>query len=180
MTIEVTLHGANGSRQTTVNKRGLSTRHIVAPRETVPSIFEPVSTPSATETNENPEQTPKFNATAAVVTTAKTEPLEQPVTPEPFTETQLLDIIEKMTALDVKDGAKTQGWQCEDMIFKVAAINLKHNVAAPVLREMLFGLTKRGVLEHKRQWGLNKFRLTPTQPLVELLAEVDAVMGVIS
>ena len=151
MTIEVTLHGANGSRQTTVNKRGLSTRHIVAPRETVPSIFEPVSTP---------------------------EPPEQPATPNPFTETQLLDIIEKMTALDVKDGAKTQGWQCEDMIFKVAAINLKHNVAAPVLREMLFGLTKRGVLEHKRQWGLNKFRLTPTQPLVELLAEVDALMGV--
>ena len=145
--VRVELSGANGTRNIEIEQRGLSTRHIVASRETVPSIFEPVSTP---------------------------EP------PESFTETQLLDIIEKMTALDVEDGAKTEGWHCEASIFKVTRVNLKHNVTSPVLCEMLFELTKRGILEHKRQWGLNKFRLTPTQPLVELLAEVDGLMGVIS
>ena len=44
MTIQVELHGANGSRTTEVNEpRGMLTRGFKAPREAVPSIFGDVS-----------------------------------------------------------------------------------------------------------------------------------------
>ena len=44
MTIQVELHGANGSHTTEVNEpRGMLTRHVKAPREAVPSIFGDVS-----------------------------------------------------------------------------------------------------------------------------------------
>ena len=117
-------------------------------------------------------------------TPVQTEPLK--ITPNPtpavtivsnpFTEPQLLDIIEKMTALDIQDGARAGGWHCEDAIFKVARVNLKHNVTAPVLRQMLSEMTERGVLEHKREWGLNKFRLAPKPALKSLLTEVDTIL----
>lgn len=44
MTIEVQLHGANGTRTTAVDEpKGMYTRHVKAPREAVPSLFGDVS-----------------------------------------------------------------------------------------------------------------------------------------
>lgn len=43
--VEVRLYGANGKSATSVDVRGgFSTRHIQAPRQGVPSLFEPVAT----------------------------------------------------------------------------------------------------------------------------------------
>ena len=118
----------------------------------------------------------------------ETEPLTLTPNPTPettpvFTESTLIDIIEKMTALQNEDAPLCEGWHCEDSIYKVACINLKHNVTSRVLRQMLSNLTNRGVLEHKAEYGLNKFRLA-LQPKVEtsnlqaLLVKVDAIMEV--
>lgn len=86
-----------------------------------------------------------------------------------LTESILVGIIENMTALDQQDGAQTGGWHCEGAIFKVARVNLKYNVTSPALRQMLSDLTVRGVLEHKTEHGLNKFRLgSETEPIPSL------------
>ena len=93
-----------------------------------------------------------------------------------FTESTLITIIESMTAHDEADNSQAGGWHCEDAIYKVARVNLKHNGTAPALRQMLFALTARGKLEHTKAYGLNKFRLTPeAKPdLTTLLADVDS------
>ena len=84
-----------------------------------------------------------------------------------------------MTALQNKDAPLIEGWHCEDSIYKVACINLKHNVTSPALHKMLSDLTNRGILEHKTEWGLNKFRLALAKPntLQTLLTEVDAILA---
>lgn len=110
---------------------------------------------------------------------ANTEPLAIMPNPEPvdiFTESTLIEIIGKMTELDNQDGSRCEGWLCEDGIYKVARINLKHNITAPQLRKMLTDLTRHGVLEHKIAYGLNKFRLKPNSALRSLLMEVDAIL----
>ena len=132
MTTQVTLFGKNGSRTAEIKPKGFGTRHVSTrsnstPAGLIPSIFEPVeTTPVAT-----PVATPAANL---------------------FTESTLLEIIEKMTAHDKADGSKAGGWLCEDAIFKVARVNLKHNVTAPALRAMLSDLTQRGLLEYKQEW----------------------------
>ena len=147
--IQVTLFGAAGTRQTNVKQRGgFPTRHI---RTGTPRETEPLAiTP-------DPELTAKA--------------------PE-FTPDALIDIIEKMTALNIQDGALTGGWHCEDAIFKVTRINLRIDVSAPTLLTMLLGLVEKGTLEHKRAYGLNKFRLSvaPPNALQSLLTEVDAIL----
>ena len=100
-------------------------------------------------------------ATAIASELQTPEPTPQSATAPPIlTPDALVDIIEKMTALDIQDGAQTGGWHCEDAIFKVTRINLRIDVSAPTLRAMLFGLVKKGTLEHKRAYGLDKFRLS--------------------
>ena len=95
-------------------------------------------------------------------TPRETEPLAITPDPEPtakapeFTPDALIDIIEKMTALNIQDGSLLGGWHCEDAIFKVTRINLRIDVSAPILRTMLFDLVEKGTLEHKRAYGLNK------------------------
>ena len=73
MTIEVRLHGANGSRTTQVKAAGFTTRHVITPRESVPSIFGDVKlsdrkatpkpiTPPAAVTPEPMSVTPKMSS----------------------------------------------------------------------------------------------------------------------
>ena len=145
--VHVTLHSAQGAHTTAVIPKGFPTRHIRTgrPAETEPLAITPHPTPAV-----------------AIVSNL-------------FTESTLIDIIEKMTASDEADGSKVGGWLCEDSIFKVARVNLKHNVTAPALRQMLSDLTQRAVLESKTEYGLNKFRLAKSA-LKSLLTEVDAIL----
>ena len=73
MTIEVRLHSANGSRTTQVKAAGFTTRHVITPRESVPSIFGDVKlsdrkatpkpiTPPAAVTPEPMSVTPKMSS----------------------------------------------------------------------------------------------------------------------
>ena len=109
----------------------------------------------------------------------ETEPLTITPNPEPdiFTKATLTGIISKMTAQDKADGSKAGGWLCEDSIYKVARVNLKHNVTSRVLCQMLSDLTACGTLEYKKAYGLRKFRLTPSKPLKGLIQEVDAILA---
>ena len=147
--VEVQLFSRAGQRNTSVETLGaFPTRHIRTgrPVQTEPLRITPNPTPAVT------------------------------IVSNPFTEATLLDIIEKMTALDEASNSKSGGWLCEDSIFKVARVNLKHNVTAPALRQMLSDLTQRGVLEYKTEYGLNKFRLAPKPALKSLLTEVDTIL----
>ena len=197
MSTHVELYGKHGSRTIAIKRDDRFTNARfgkVAPAPTEPLRVTPDlptsnspqdATAAVVAATVNPEPTTDLKVSPAVTAVEAPEPttvtppatvIEPSAMPPEFTTDALVEIVEKMTALDVKDGSKTEGWHCEASIFKVSRINLKHNVTSPVLREMLFELTTRGILEHKRQWRLNKFRLTPTQPLVELLAEVDTLM----
>ena len=164
MTTQVTLFSKNGSRTAEINPKGFGTRHVKTrsnstPPGLIPSIFENTT-----------ESQPHFGEVNGAY---------QMSTPD-FTESTLLDIIEKMTASDEADNSKAGGWLCEDAIFKVARVNLRHNVTAPAIRQMLSDLTTRGDLEYKTEYGLNKFRLakhTHKPTLKALLDEVNAKLG---
>ena len=151
--VKVELFGAAGTRNIEVKQRGgFPTRHI---RTGTPRETEPLAiTPDPEPTAKAPE----------------------------FTPDALIDIIEKMTALDIQDCAQTDGWHCEDAIFKVTRINLRIDVSAPTLRAMLFDLVEKGTLEQKRAYGLNKFRLSvaPSNALTEVVGDAVSVVAIVA
>ena len=168
--VKVNLFGAAGERQLNITTLGgFLTRHIKAPRETVPSLFGDVRLhkPTATPTVE----------VSAPSTPAPANPKSEPVStksneaPPPT----LLEVLKWMHASD-----NHSGWLIIDEILFVATTQYKmkfnHNTLLNTLRE----LYKQGYLAYRlNRFNQHTFQLIDNQEtnLKNLLAEVDAILA---
>ena len=155
--IQVHLFGTLGERTTEVSTRGgFPTRHIKAPRETAPSLFEPDAEKVRTAQQPSP----------ATLSTSKTD-----LDPA----TQVLEILRQMHA-------GPEGWIIFDEIILVARVQQKLQLTWDSLRDALRSLYRQKQVEHQQnRFGQDCFRLVgklQNTHLKALLTEVNAIMGV--
>ena len=154
--IAITLFGAAGTRTLEITTRGgFPTRHIKAPRETAPSLFEPDAEKVCTAQQPSP----------ATLSTSKTD-----LDPA----TQVLEVLRQMHA-------GPEGWIIFDEIIFVARVQQKLQLTWDSLRDALRSLYRQKQVEHQQnRFGQDCFRLVEklqNTHLKALLAEVNAIMG---
>ena len=149
----VNLFGARGKRQVDIStKGGFPTRHINAPRETVPSIFAPVNSKPAPG---NPK--------------SKEGDHQDEVAPP-----TLLEVMKWMHASD-----NHSGWLIIDEILFVATTQYKMKFNQDSLLDALRLLYREGCLVYRlNRFDQHTFRLIESQEnhLKSLLVEVDAIL----
>ncbi len=164
--LTITLFGATGTRTLEITPRGgFPTRHVKAPRETVPSLFEP-ETPKAPAA----DQTSESN-TPPTSTTEKSS-VPSPAEGSPPT---LLEVIRFMHASD-----NHSGWLILDEILFVATTHYKMKFNQQTLLDALRDLYTQGTLAYRvNRFDQHTFQLIETQEpsLKMLLAEVDTLTG---
>lgn len=164
--LTITLFGATGTRTLEITPRGgFPTRHVKAPRETVPSLFEPETPKAAPVSDRTPKPT-----TPPTSTTEKSS--GSPAEESPPT---LLEVIRFMHASD-----NHSGWLILDEILFVATNHYEMKFNQQTLLDALRDLYTQGCLAY-RQNGFDQhtFQLIENQEpaLKMLLAEVDTLMG---
>ena len=151
-------------KKLTITPRGgFSTRHVKAPRETVPSLFEPVPKASPADRTSEPNTPPAPTTEKSSVPS----PAEAPPT--------LLEVLRFMNTSD-----NHSGWLIIDEILFVATTHYKMKFNQQTLLDALRELYTQGCLAYKLNgFDQHTFQLIENQEpsLKMLLAEVDTLMG---
>jgi hypothetical protein len=163
--LTITLFGATGTRTLEITPRGgFPTRHVKAPREAVPSLFQP-ETPKAAPADRTPE--PTMPPTSTTEKSNAPSPAEAPPT--------LLEVIRFMHASD-----NHSGWLIIDEILFVATTHYKMKFNHQTLLDALRELYTQGCLAYRLNgFDQHTFQLIENQEpsLKMLLAEVDTLIG---